>query len=489
VKGRVFERDGVTAHGNGQVYVGQLLNTRDPFAVAIVTADPDGFWSAANVPVGTWDVVAISADGRRKGGRPKLQMIEAGPNCVTLQLQGLTTVSGQVVLDNGSPAVNAHVAGGEMLVRTDGNGRFVLTNVPTGRRTIAAGLARDDDLGIPVTRIGETEVDVLPGIDNQVVVKLNPRGRITGRVFDQNGNGVPNIRVAIPMGDGFFWVRANEFGRYTFDNMALGDYFVSAPSPPVKEDPEAISARALEAIRNQASVDEIAAAVKDAFTAFVNAPEARLNSAAFTPTGWGYTRIGLLYDEHVVSADIALLPASTIGGKTVNSQGVPVGATVLLKGLGPGPTGAPALVTRGVGASDPGTGEFLFPDSALPGQFDLLATSLLFPASATVRATAPPISTISTNYLLRFPPANETSGRLAGFVFNPDGSPAGANIKVVQNLLGHKSATMTLDRYGHLYPDDLDAVAQRLDEGARKAADRLRTTASSGPKPNLHLAR
>ncbi len=66
---------------------------------------------------------------------------------------------------------------------------------------------------------------------------------------------------------------------------------------------------------------------------------------------------------------------------------------------------------------------------------------------------------------------------------------AGANIKVVQNLLGHKSATMTLDRYGHLYPDDLDAVAQRLDEGAREAADRLRTTASSTPRPNLHLAR
>src|SRR6185436_10745723 len=35
-----------------------------------------------------------------------------------------------------------------------------------------------------------------------------------------------------------------------------------------------------------------------------------------------------------------------------------------------------------------------------------------------------------TNYLLRFPPANETSGRLAGFVFNPDGSPAGADVSV-----------------------------------------------------------
>ena len=52
---------------------------------------------------------------------------------------------------------------------------------------------------------------------------------------------------------------------------------------------------------------------------------------------------------------------------------------------------------------------------------------------------------------------------------------AGANIKVVvQNLLGHESATMTLDLYGHLYPDDLDAVADRLDVGACEAAASLR---------------
>jgi hypothetical protein len=34
---------------------------------------------------------------------------------------------------------------------------------------------------------------------------------------------------------------------------------------------------------------------------------------------------------------------------------------------------------------------------------------------------------------------------------------AGANVKVLQTLLGHKTATLTLDRYGHLYPDDPDA--------------------------------
>jgi integrase len=40
---------------------------------------------------------------------------------------------------------------------------------------------------------------------------------------------------------------------------------------------------------------------------------------------------------------------------------------------------------------------------------------------------------------------------------------AGATIKSVQRILGHASAAMTLDRYGHLFEDDLDEVAERLD--------------------------
>ena len=34
-------------------------------------------------------------------------------------------------------------------------------------------------------------------------------------------------------------------------------------------------------------------------------------------------------------------------------------------------------------------------------------------------------------------------------------------------MLGQKSATMTLDLYGHLFPDQLDQVADRLDAAAR----------------------
>lgn len=46
---------------------------------------------------------------------------------------------------------------------------------------------------------------------------------------------------------------------------------------------------------------------------------------------------------------------------------------------------------------------------------------------------------------------------------------AGASIKGVQSMLGHASATLTLDRYGHLFEGELDAVADRLDA----VADRL----------------
>ncbi|WNG95299.1 site-specific integrase [Mycobacterium sp. ITM-2016-00318] len=54
---------------------------------------------------------------------------------------------------------------------------------------------------------------------------------------------------------------------------------------------------------------------------------------------------------------------------------------------------------------------------------------------------------------------------------------AGANVKVLQTLLGHKTATLTLDRYGHLFPDDLGRIADAFDAAAQTTADGLRTAA------------
>jgi site-specific recombinase XerC len=60
---------------------------------------------------------------------------------------------------------------------------------------------------------------------------------------------------------------------------------------------------------------------------------------------------------------------------------------------------------------------------------------------------------------------------------------AGANVKVVQQMLGHASAAMTLDVYAGLFANNLDEVADRLDQafdGLR--ADQVRTT---GPKSSV----
>ncbi len=51
---------------------------------------------------------------------------------------------------------------------------------------------------------------------------------------------------------------------------------------------------------------------------------------------------------------------------------------------------------------------------------------------------------------------------------------SGANVKVVQRLLGHATAAMTLDLYGHLLDDDLSGVADALGKVIESAAVSLR---------------
>ena len=58
---------------------------------------------------------------------------------------------------------------------------------------------------------------------------------------------------------------------------------------------------------------------------------------------------------------------------------------------------------------------------------------------------------------------------------------SGADVKVVQQMLGHSSATMTLDTYGHLFEDRLDEVGSAMD-AARAAAQARRTRVSALPR-------
>jgi integrase len=52
----------------------------------------------------------------------------------------------------------------------------------------------------------------------------------------------------------------------------------------------------------------------------------------------------------------------------------------------------------------------------------------------------------------------------------------GASLKAVQRQLGHATASITLDTYGHLFPDELDALAGRLEDARVDALASLART-------------
>jgi integrase len=59
----------------------------------------------------------------------------------------------------------------------------------------------------------------------------------------------------------------------------------------------------------------------------------------------------------------------------------------------------------------------------------------------------------------------------------------GANVKVVQRLLGHATTAMTLSCYGHLLSDDLAGVVEALGKAIESTAVLLRYPAADSSQP------
>ena len=425
--GRVFEPDNVTPHPNAGVFVGHFDDQGNlGGVVAATTADSTGFWVATNFPAGTYDLVAISFDGLRKGDRRAIQATGLQDTDVSITLNGRTTVSGRVEFFNGVPATNALVAGGDTIVRTDSQGLFTLTGVPIGQRTLSAGLEPNPAAGIDFPRLGSASLNVIAGLDNFVVIRLRPAGRIVGRVLDALGAPVPNPRVAIPQENGFIYVDGDAQGNYLFDNLALGDYTLSAPGPAAAQTD---TTGLIDRIRG-GNDDVIEAAIGEANRIFAGVTDPFLNGAPFNPVTWGFAKTHLTFDGQTAVADILLLRPGTVSGIVMNGQGVPLGAKVRLTGIGPLPNGEPSFIIRGEMNSDPALGTFSFTNGILVGPFGLQAASPFFPVVVSLSGQTTSTEPGSTNNVLQFPTARDVNGRLTGTVFNPDGSPSGSNVTV-----------------------------------------------------------
>src|SRR5262249_24466395 len=149
---------------------------------------------------------------------------------------------------------------------------------------ISAGVeAKDAPGGFP--RVGSATLNVLPDVDNLVVIRLPAVGQIVGRVTDANGNPITGQNVAIPLNHGFAWVKLDATGHFQFPNMAVHDYILSAPAPPVDADVDEILDSAA-----GGSDDQVAAALQQAAIAVSQVALRRLgDEPQTTPGSFGWT--------------------------------------------------------------------------------------------------------------------------------------------------------------------------------------------------------
>jgi hypothetical protein len=440
LSGRVTENDNTTPHPGAQVFAGQMDGNRLCCVVAQTVTDASGFWRMTNIVADSYDVVAISQDGKRRGERLDVLLSGGISSFVNVALQGRATVIGRVETSTGEPVVGALVAGGEGLARTDANGIFSLAGVPTGRRTINAGVERTTDPRDPKSnpvfdfpRFGSLTIDVLPAGNNLAVIRLAPAGRIDGRVLDATGNPVPNAQIMHPVEGGFEFINADANGNFRWENLPINENTILSSSatgaPTAKTDVTQIQ----DTLRGGgASADELKAAIGEAISIFVGAGDPLLNGegAAFNPVTFGFVQETLKFDRQVIVADIRFRPSGRIAGRVVNGQGVPIGAKVRLTSEGLLANGQPGTVLRGDVNSDPAFGTFSF-DNVPVGFWGLQSASPFFPLVIAASGQTTSTERNETNVVLQFPASREVNGRLGGRVFQPDGiSSAGGGVQV-----------------------------------------------------------
>ena len=429
--GEVFDADNLTPNGNGTVYIGKYGGSTVSQVIAVVPVDANGFWTATNLPVKPWDIVAITADQSTIGTRTGITPVANQVTYANITLQAATVVYGRVQFADGRPAPGAVVAGGIALVTADTNGNFTLQGVPVGSATISAGLAPSASLGVDFPRLGSANLNVIEGQDNYVVVNLNAAGRLYGRVLDAQGNPVGGVEVAIPEPDagGFLYTTADGNGNYSFDDLGLGSYVVSAPANATEAQ---LNVPALDAMLASGDQQQILLAMQQALNVYSGAADPNLTGleASFSPEEWGYSSGTLAFDGQSVDVDIHYLPIGSISGTVVNSQGIPISAIVQLTGFGPDSFGDPSMTVRGTTISDPATGQFIFTNDLFIGNWQLEAASPFYPEVIQTNGFTDFLQPDVTGVVLRFPEQQDVKGVIAGHVYYPDGSLVGAGVQV-----------------------------------------------------------
>ncbi len=202
ISGSVVETG--TAKGISGVRLGAFSIASGQMAMAPDPSDADGTFEIVGVRPASYMLFAIGETTMPEIGKP-VEVIDQDITGLTIEMGSGVTVSGrvepgaiaeisiaptQVGIGNVFEAIKA------LLVRaqSDPTGAFVLHHVPPGSFTLEAKVVDG--------RAGRVPLLVDKADKTGVVVKLEPRAQVSGKVVDDKGTPVPRVRVTVsPKGD------------------------------------------------------------------------------------------------------------------------------------------------------------------------------------------------------------------------------------------------------------------------------------------------
>jgi hypothetical protein len=239
---RVVRADGTTPAPGLPVYAFYQDNSQpgircpkpgDTCPVAAGTTDADGRFVFESLVAGAITVKSLDQGLLQEGAAAVILPADGRADVIVLLSGGLGTVRGVVLDPSGAPVAGARVGGGLSLATTDAQGRFVLTDVPTGRREIVA-------VSDALATKGSVFVDVLAaGEEVGATIVLSAVGSVAGTIVGSDGV-TPQPGVAVYLigrcetGGGVCvhgQATTDDLGRYRIDGVRVlqnADYRISA---------------------------------------------------------------------------------------------------------------------------------------------------------------------------------------------------------------------------------------------------------------------
>ncbi|MEJ2698983.1 MAG: carboxypeptidase-like regulatory domain-containing protein, partial [Desulfuromonadales bacterium] len=498
VSGRVLDAQGQAVAG-----ASVLITTLNDSRGYVQTTDATGAFSFVNLSVGAFRLKAVStatsSEGLTMGTLPEeggavtqdvtlYPVSEAARGDISgkvLSADGVTPRAGAIVIIRGYHYQN--------WVRSGADGSFVFTGVNAGGVSLEA---RDDATGEQMM----VQSTVEAGSAASVNLLLPGTGNIEGVVFREDGKAPEGLYVIASFGSYQRITRTDSIGKFSFDSVAVGEVNLKVLDPDDFNRQVASENVTLLSDGDQASVylfvPDQALAVggirgtvyhrdgsvwpgatvrltdlnNDTYIPFkadaqgnyeiqnleLNKPCALVVLGGSEVTN---ATVSLWYGGQVKTVDLHPFAMGTVTGTTFDDaeKTMPTGADVTLVSMKPDyrgwlvyDTGHPTVIK-----SDPQSGRFTFP-GVYQGRFTVSTSNIFRPVPVSASGTiASEGQTVDLQLALQGtidPDTGETEpintmGSISGRVLLPDGTPAGAGVRLTTTF-GGADVTVTTDETG-----------------------------------------